>query len=112
MPFDAGVFASSGSLSLSKWLPEGPDPCYDLAMPKRSSRPPADPNRTAFDAVARPSAANGQEPEKNPAAVALGRLGGLKGGKARARKLSAETRSAIAKAAAEKRWKMESEKHR
>ncbi|HYO92254.1 MAG TPA: hypothetical protein VEQ40_11485 [Pyrinomonadaceae bacterium] len=42
--------------------------------------------------------------EKNPAAVALGRLGGLKGGKARAEKLSAKKRSAIAKKAAETRW--------
>lgn len=41
---------------------------------------------------------------KNPAAVALGRLGGLKGGKARAKKLSAERRKEIAIKAAEKRW--------
>ena len=41
---------------------------------------------------------------KNPAAVALGRLGGLKGGKARARKLSPERRSEIAKKAASARW--------
>ena len=38
--------------------------------------------------------------EKNPAAVALGKLGGLKGGKARAEKLSAAKRKAIAKKAA------------
>jgi hypothetical protein len=42
--------------------------------------------------------------EKNPAAVELGRLGGLKGGKARARKLSAERRKEIAKKAAKTRW--------
>ena len=42
--------------------------------------------------------------EKNPAAVALGRLGGLKGGKARAKKLSAEKRKEIAKKAAKVRW--------
>ncbi len=41
---------------------------------------------------------------KNPAAVALGRLGGLKGGKARAQKLSAERRKEIAENAARKRW--------
>ena len=41
---------------------------------------------------------------KNPAAVELGRLGGLKGGKARAEKLSAKKRSEIAKKAAAKRW--------
>jgi hypothetical protein len=42
---------------------------------------------------------------KNPAAVYLGHLGGLKGGKARAVKLSAENRSEIAKKAAMVRWK-------
>ena len=42
--------------------------------------------------------------EKNPAAVALGRLGGLKGGKARAESLTEERRKEIAKKAAEKRW--------
>ncbi len=41
---------------------------------------------------------------KNAAAVALGRLGGLVGGKARASKLTAEQRSEIAKKAAAKRW--------
>ncbi len=41
---------------------------------------------------------------KNPAAVALGRLGGLKGGKARAAKLSAKKRKEIAKKAAQARW--------
>lgn len=42
--------------------------------------------------------------EKNPAAVALGRLGGLKGGKARARKLSPAKRKEIAQKAAQARW--------
>ena len=42
--------------------------------------------------------------EKNPAAVALGRLGGMKGGKARAASLSPAKRKAIAKKAAAKRW--------
>lgn len=41
---------------------------------------------------------------KNPAAVELGRLGGLKGGKARAEKLSAKKRKEIAKMAAKARW--------
>jgi len=44
---------------------------------------------------------------KNPNAVALGRLGGLKGGKARASKLSPEQRKDIAKKAAQKRWSKE-----
>jgi len=41
---------------------------------------------------------------KNPAAVALGKLGGKKGGKARAEKLSSAKRKAIAKKAARARW--------
>lgn len=49
------------------------------------------------------------EPEliggKNPHAVALGRLGGLKGGKARASKLTPEQRKEIAKKGAQTRWK-------
>jgi hypothetical protein len=51
---------------------------------------------------------NPQEPEpetKNPHAVALGRLGGLKGGKARAKSLTAKRRKEIAEKAAQTRWK-------
>lgn len=44
------------------------------------------------------------EDGKDPAAVALGRKGGLKGGKARAKKLSRAERQAIAKKAAKARW--------
>ncbi len=43
--------------------------------------------------------------EKNPAAVALGRLGGLVGGYARAKKLSAKRKKEIAEKAAKARWK-------
>lgn len=50
------------------------------------------------------------EAEKNPAAVALGRLGGLKGGRARAKNLTAEKRTAIAKKAAKARWKKRTKK--
>jgi hypothetical protein len=46
-----------------------------------------------------------QPKKKNPAAVALSKLGASKGGKARARKLSAKERSRIAKLAVETRWK-------
>jgi hypothetical protein len=49
-------------------------------------------------------------PEKNPHAVALGRLGGLRGGKARAQNLSAKKRKNIAKKAAFARWNKEKEK--
>lgn len=55
-----------------------------------------------------------KEPEpdkvKNPAAVALGRLGGLKGGKARAKKLTKEQRKSIAVHAASQRWKQSRKK--
>ena len=43
--------------------------------------------------------------EKNPHAQALGRLGGLRGGKARANKLTSEQRKEIAQKAAAARWK-------
>ena len=74
-------------------------------MPKRSSR--LDLNRLAAAIVAE---ATGEaeptpaQPEKNKAAQELGRLGGLKGGKARAEKLTPEQRSEIAKNAASVRW--------
>ena len=94
-------------------------------MPKKAKRPPSDPNQWGAAVV---SAITGLPPptgvaldflkrhnlpippemlaqEKNPAAVALGRLGGLKGGKARAESLSAKKRSEIAKKAAAARWK-------
>lgn len=48
---------------------------------------------------------------KNPAAVALGRLGGVKGGAARAKSLSPKRRSAIAKKAADSRWNRSGKDH-
>ena len=45
-----------------------------------------------------------QRPEKNPAAVALGKLGGLRGGRARAEALSPQKRQQIARKAAKARW--------
>ena len=71
-------------------------------MAKRSKKP-ADPNKAAAAIVA--EATEDEQPEKNPAAVALGRLGGKKGGPARAKKLSAKRRKEIAKKAAETRWR-------
>lgn len=77
-------------------------------MPKRSSKgPKPDINQIAANIVA---ATTGKDDVrqavkgKNPAAVALGRLGGLKGGKARAAKLSSTMRKSIAKKAANARW--------
>jgi hypothetical protein len=84
--------------------------CNNPAMPDRSSKRqkrPRDANQLAKSIV---DMATGETPApvddgKNPAAVALGRLGGAKGGKARAAKLSAARRKAIAKKAAAARWK-------
>ncbi len=76
-------------------------------MPKRSSK---DVNQIAASIVAKlsgnpvPEDAPKPAKPKNQAAVELGRLGGLKGGKARAESLSAKKRSEIAKKAAKKRW--------
>jgi len=77
-------------------------------MPNRSSKKkPRDLNRLASVIVQQ---ATGEAPEelpsgKNPAAVELGRLGGLKGGPARAKKLTADQRREIARRAAEARWR-------
>ena len=78
-------------------------------MPKRSSKPapPTDLNELAAFLVEQ---ATSEKPAKNPAAVALGRLGGKKGGKARARSLTPEQRSEIARTAAQARWKKRGKK--
>jgi len=57
------------------------------------------PSTSWYDLLMRNNSGNKILKEKNPAAVALGRLGGLKGGKARAAKLSAKRRSEIARKA-------------
>lgn len=69
-------------------------------MPKRSSKI-RDINELASSIIKQ---ATENDDGKNPAAVALGRLGGLKGGKARAERLSSEKRKEIAKKAAQARW--------
>lgn len=76
-------------------------------MPDRSRKRPTDPNRLG-KLIVDLSVGEATEPtkahKKNAAAVALGRLGGLKGGKARAQSISAKRRSEIAHLAAKKRW--------
>ena len=71
-------------------------------MPKRSSKP--DLNQLAARIVEQSTSGHKNEPKKNPAAVALGRLGGLKGGKARAAKLTPKQRKEMATNAAKARW--------
>ena len=82
-------------------------------MPDRSKVRPRDPNQLGLRII---QEATGQvpkydpredapvDPAKNPHAVALGRLGGLKGGMARAAALGPKKRSQIAAKAAAKRW--------
>jgi hypothetical protein len=72
---------------------------------RSSNRQSTDPNVSAFRAVQHVIAMSEEQPMKNPAAVELGRLGGLKGGKARAAKLSARRKSQIARRAAKERWR-------
>ena len=108
------------------WITEmrdckGPQLWHTWGMHTRSSKK-AKPQKEALDinqlaakilaAVASNSAQNDKQIEtlpesKNPAAVALGRLGGLRGGKARAAKLSAKRRAQIARKAAAARWDTE-----
>lgn len=77
-------------------------------MPERSRKRPADVNQLAASIVGE---ATGQAPAvdpdegKDPAAVALGRKGGLKGGKARAEKMTPEQRAEAARKAAQARWR-------
>ena len=81
-------------------------------MQKRSRKMPGDPSKLAKKII---DLATDEEPEeepdlddgKDPAAVALGRKGGLKGGKARAEKMTAEERSRAALKAAKARWTKE-----
>jgi hypothetical protein len=77
--------------------PSAIKPAKKPLVPKRK-QDAADVERAEGEGMAQPQV-------KNPAAVALGRLGGLKGGKARAAKLSPAKRKAIAKKAAATRWK-------
>lgn len=76
-------------------------------MPNRPRRP-RDPNELAFqvfqEAIGEATPPREEERTKNPAAVALGKLGGSRGGKARAQSMTAEQRSDSARKAALARW--------
>ena len=78
-------------------------------MPDRSKNRPRDPNQLAHRVFLESigEAAKTDPPQvkpKNPHAVALGRMGGLKGGAARAASLGPKKRSQIAAKAAKARW--------
>lgn len=95
---------------ISTGLHAARDPWHDDVMPKRSS-PKRDFMEVARSVVEHAigeqmdgSPLQDKVDERNPHAVEAGRLGGLKGGKARAKRLSSSQRRAIARKAAEKRW--------
>jgi len=84
---------------------------YAECMAKKKKKLSTDVNVTAFQILEAVTNSprlldlTPKTPPKNPAAVSLGRLGGLKGGKARAKSLTAKQRAEIAKKAAKARWK-------
>jgi hypothetical protein len=75
-----------------------------LKRPRR----PRDPNELAYqvfkEAIGEAPVLDDSDAGKNPAAVALGKLGGAKGGKARAAKMTPEQRVESARRAAQTRW--------
>jgi hypothetical protein len=76
-----------------------------------SGKRPKDPNQLAAEIV-RLSTEEEEAPKRSPVSeylATIGRKGGLKGGKARAKKLSAAKRRKIAQNAAKARWKKEAE---
>jgi len=104
--------SGSGLVSNSHPAHFGAPLCDNWPMPTRARKRPRDMNELAFQVV---QEATGQAPQpaelpdtRNPAAVALSKLGASKGGHARAAALSPKRRSAIAKKAVQARW----QKHR
>lgn len=81
-------------------------------MPDRSKKRPRDPNQLAYQIMLESTGQTEKfdpseqktDPNKNPHAVALGKLGGIKGGPARAQALTPKKRSQIAAKAAKARW--------
>jgi hypothetical protein len=76
-------------------------------MPDRSRKRPRDPSQLGklIVDIATGDVEDAPDDGKNPAAVELGRKGGLKGGKARAASMTPEERSEAARKAARARWK-------
>ena len=118
-PNMSSTYSHSGSASVTKAVnpPLLPGSCDTTSMPKRShkvqkKRKPArrDENQSAFDAVQRVIAMTEGgtiplTPEgKNPLAQALGRLGGLKGGRTRVDRMTKAELKASASKAAKARW--------
>jgi hypothetical protein len=73
-------------------------------MPKRTGKKQKDVNELARSVIERIEQLVDEAPGKNPAAVALGRKGGLKGGRARMDALTADERRKLAVKGAKARW--------
>lgn len=87
---------------------DNPSDWYAPAMPDRSRSRPRDPNelgKLIVDLATGEAEEPALDTDKNAAAVELGRRGGLKGGRARAAKMTPEERSQSARNAAKARWK-------
>jgi hypothetical protein len=97
--------------SLARWNNEGGAPASGDVSNRKHPKRPRDLNQWAKAMVdiatgeVEDRAPTPEEQGKDPAAVALGRRGGLKGGTARAASLTPEQRSEIARKAASSRWK-------
>jgi hypothetical protein len=91
----------TGEVMPSNKRPRDPNQlAHQIFLESSGEAPKYDPSQPVTKPVA---------PNKNPHAVALGRLGGLKGGAARAAKLAPKKRSQIAAKAAKARWKKTSQ---
>lgn len=84
---------------ISKGIDNGESICHTIFVKIRKKIKATDPN-----VIAKAIVDAATEEEKNPAAVALGRRGGLKGGKARIAKMSPEQIKESARKAAQARW--------
>jgi hypothetical protein len=80
--------------------------CDNGCMAERLKKRPRDPLALAklIGDIATGQIKHAEPDTRNPAAVELGRLGGIRGGKARAQKLTPEQRKEIAQKAAQRRW--------
>lgn len=79
--------------------------CYDTSMKTKRPRDISQLAKLIVDQATDEEKPVEEQPQKNKAAQELGRLGGLKGGKARAEKLTPERKREIAQKAAQARWK-------
>ena len=102
----AGRLARDGETQL-KQSPGNPGRFIQVMSTLANKKKPRDTNQLAWQIVQEATGQAPPEPKdtRNPAAVAMAKLGAAKGGKARAKNLSPERRVEIARKAAKTRWK-------